>query len=500
MPSLKHPARIERLAVLPLFAKLDGRRALVAGGSEGAAWKAELMAAAGAHVLVLTGDDAGEISGDMLRLETRVAAGELLAGSVRLERRPWTEADFAGRGGEKPTLAVLETDSETEAASFAATARDAGVVVNCVDWPVYCDVQFGAIVNRSPVVVGIATDGATPILGQAIRRKIETLLPVNLTAWAGALAECHTRLLSLLPGKDERQRFFERITEQAMRGDALTPAEDTLDTLAADAKAEHTARTAGHVTLVGAGPGDADLLTIKAVRALQAADVILFDALISADVLELARREAKRMLVGKRANRDSCRQEDINALMLKLAQQGRRVVRLKSGDPMVFGRAGEEIEALQAAGLSYNVVPGVTTASAMAASLGLSLTHRGLARSVRFVTGHGSDGRLPEDLDWRGLADPGTTLIVYMGARTSALLTERLVAEGLPAETPAIAVTNVSRANQTRWIGTLADLPLGIRELDSDEPMAIGIGKAIGRASCGTVADDEPPMIDRLAV
>ena len=175
----------------------------------------------------------------------------------------------------------------------------------------------------------------------------------------------------------------------------------------------------GRVTLVGAGPGDADLLTLKAVRALQSADIILFDDLVSDGVLELARREAKRMMVGKRGSRDSCSQDDINALMLKLARQGKHVVRLKCGDPMIFGRAGEEIAMLTAARHNGNVVPGITAASAMAARLGLSLTHRDHAQSVRFVTGHARSGALPDNLDWSGLADAQTTLIFYMAGNTA---------------------------------------------------------------------------------
>ena len=203
---------------------------------------------------------------------------------------------------------------------------------------------------------------------------------------------------------------------------------------------------------------------------MQAADVILFDDLVSTDVLELARREAKRMAVGKRGKRDSCAQDDINALMLKLAQQGKRVVRLKSGDPMIFGRAGEEIAALEQAGIAVDVVPGVTSALAMAARLGVSLTHREHAQSVRFVTGHSRDGSLPQDLDWRGLADPRTTLVVYMGGRTAPSIVERLTAEGLCATTPAVAMSAISQAEERRWTGTLATLAEGVAELGYDAP------------------------------
>ncbi len=249
----------------------------------------------------------------------------------------------------------------------------------------------------------------------------------------------------------------------------------------------------GRVTLVGAGPGDAELLTLKAIRALQSADVILFDALVSGDVLDLARREAKRMLVGKRGHKPSCRQEDINALMLKLARQGKHVVRLKAGDPVIFGRAGEEIAELKAAGVPVSIVPGITSASAMAAALGISLTHRDFAHSVRFVTGHARDGALPKNLDWIGLADPLTTLVVYMGGRTGPELAHRIIGAGLAPSTPVAAVASVSRADESVWSGTLAGLASGAFSCSTDQPVLIGIGQAF--AACAASARHAAPDV-----
>ncbi|MBM7324874.1 uroporphyrinogen-III C-methyltransferase, partial [Agrobacterium sp. S2] len=237
------------------------------------------------------------------------------------------------------------------------------------------------------------------------------------------------------------------------------------------------------VTLVGAGPGDAELLTLKAVRALQAADVILFDDLVSAEVLELARREAKRMLVGKRGGRESCRQEDINDMMIRLAKAGKRVVRLKSGDPMIFGRAGEEIAALAAENIPVDVVPGITAASAMASRLGISLTHRDHAQSVRFITGHSRQGKLPENIDWTSLADPAVTTVFYMGGRTAAAIQSSLLAHGMDASTPVAVVVSVTRANEQRWCGPLTQLSAAIERLGVNEPVLIGIGDAFRAAS-----------------
>ena len=239
---------------------------------------------------------------------------------------------------------------------------------------------------------------------------------------------------------------------------------------------------AGRVTLVGAGPGDPELLTVKAIRALQSADIILFDSLVSEEILSFARSKAKRMLVGKRGHRPSCKQEDINALMLKLAEQGKHVVRLKCGDPVMFGRAGEEIEHLQAAGIPVTIVPGITSASAMASSLGASLTHRHQAHSVRFVTGHSREGELPQNLDWKGLADPETTLVIYMGGRTGPEFAKRLMDQGLPAETPCAIAISVSRADEDRRFGTLGELASGALDSLSDEPVLIGIGQVFKAA------------------
>ena len=386
--------RLGALAKLPVFFDLRGKRAIVAGGSAGAAWKAELLAAAGADVVVFAAAP-GE---DMRAIVARGAAD----GSLALHEHDWTADVFAGAA-----IAVGDFEDETEAEAFRDAAKAAGVPVNTIDKPETCDFQFGSIVNRSPVVIGISTDGAAPILGQAIRRRIEMLLPPVLAEWAGAARDIRVRVMERLRPGAQRRQFWEAFSERAFRN-VKAPDPSLLDAMIADSRAG-TACSNGRVTLVGAGPGDAELLTIRAVRALQGADVILFDDLVSDDILELARREAKRMMVGKRGRRESCAQEDINALMLTLARQGKHVVRLKAGDPMVFGRAGEEIAVLEAAGIPVKVVPGITSAQAMAASLNRSLTHRDHAQSLTLMTGHSRKGELPETVDWSRAAAPNAT-------------------------------------------------------------------------------------------
>lgn len=478
-PLRNEPARMEKLAKLPVFWGLEGKRVVLAGGSDGAAWKAELLLACGAEVHVYC--DQGDLS------ETFAA---LIAKSPALifHNQLWHPDIF-----ENAELALADCETHAEAEAFYAAARAAGVPVNVIDKPEFCQFQFGSIVNRSPVVVSISTDGAAPILAQAIRRRIETLLPLTLKDW-GALAQTIRERVNLrLAAGPARRSFWEKFVDRAFTERLNEGSEEQL-LEDIGAQAERAGSGHGLVTLVGAGPGDAELLTLKAVRALQAADVILFDDLVSSEVLELARREAKRMLVGKRGGRESCKQEDINDMMIRLAKAGKRVVRLKSGDPMIFGRAGEEIAVLEAENIPVEVVPGITAASAMAARLGVSLTHRDHAQSVRFVTGHSRQGKLPENIDWTSLSNPAVTTVFYMGGRTATDIQSSLLAHGMPASTPVVVMISVSRANEQRWCGSLAQLPAAVERLGVNEPVLIGIGDAFGAASSAFSAIDMPDM------
>jgi uroporphyrin-III C-methyltransferase / precorrin-2 dehydrogenase / sirohydrochlorin ferrochelatase len=378
-PSERAPARMAPLAVLPVFLDLRGARAVVAGGTDAAAWKAELLAAAGAEVHVYA--PAATLSeGYAQRLANDLPLGRLVHHDAG-----WDADAFAGAA-----VAVADAADEADAAAFADAARAAGVPCNLVDRPQFGRFQFGTIVNRSPVVVGISTSGTAPVLGQAIRRRIETLLPPALAAWAALAGRLRSAVTARLAPGPQRRGFWDAFAERAF-GPAPSTADERRLLRDADRIAAGGGGGEGHVTLVGAGPGDAELLTLKAVRALQAADVILFDDLVSDAVLDLARREAKRILVGKRGGRPSCRQGEIDEMMVTLARAGKRVVRLKSGDPTIFGRAGEEIARLEAEGIAVDMVPGVTAGIAMAA-LGSSLTHRDHVKSVRLVTGYSRKG------------------------------------------------------------------------------------------------------------
>jgi uroporphyrin-III C-methyltransferase / precorrin-2 dehydrogenase / sirohydrochlorin ferrochelatase len=469
----KAHARVGPLAVLPVFFKLEGRRVLVAGGGEAAAWKAQLVAATGADVLVVA-----DVPCDLL-LDIIAHAPD--HESYQLIRRSWTAEDF-----QSVEIAICEAKDDGEAAEFHRAGKASGVPVNVIDNPPFCDFRFGSIVNRSPAVVSVSTDGAAPVLGQAIRRRIETLLPQSLARWAGLAQTMRGEICERLKPGPERRLFWERFVDRAFSGDVPDAASSQI---LEDCNRIESGMHGGRVTLVGAGPGDAELLTLKAVRALQSADIILFDDLVSADVLELARREAKRMLVGKRGGRESCRQEDINDMMVKLANAGKHVVRLKGGDPMVFGRAGEEIARLEEENIPVSIVPGITSALAMASALGVSLTHRDHAQSVRFITGHSRKGVLPSDIDWPAVADARTTTIFYMGGRTAAEISERLIAEGLPGELPAVMMSGIARPDERRWVGKLSELPLGAADLGLDNPVLIGIGAVFASACVSAIEE-----------
>ena len=471
-PSEARPPRMETLARLPVFYALAGKRAIVVGGSAAAAWKAELLAAAGAAVDVYATDPDEEM--------IEIAAQP----SIAIHRRAITAGDFGGAA-----LAVGAFEDEIEAGAFAALARRAGVPVNVIDKPAFCDFSFGSIVNRSPLVIGISTDGAAPVFGQAIRAKLEALIPSGFARWADAARQWRPRVPALALSFRERRRFWERFTERAVAEPERAPAASDIDALMAETRGVVT--DAGSVVLVGAGPGDPELLTLRAVRALHSADVILIDDLVSPQVLDFARREARKMMVGKTGHGPACKQSEINALMIKLAKSGKRVVRLKGGDPMIFGRAGEEIAACRAANIPVEVVPGISAAQGAASRLLVSLTHRAQARRVQYVTGHDRDGKLPDDIDWQSIADPAATTIVYMPKKTLRTLCTRAVAHGLDPATPAVAVANATRPDETIVAATIADIADRVDASGLGGPVLVMIGRVLASVVSAQERGDE---------
>ncbi|HWN50606.1 MAG TPA: siroheme synthase CysG [Xanthobacteraceae bacterium] len=478
LPADLPPPRMDALARLPVFLALEGKRAVLAGGTAQAAWKAELLSAAGANVEVFTTASGDELVG---------LAANPPRGAVTIHRRDITADDFTGAA-----VAVGAFADDGNAEKFAATARARGVPVNVIDKPAFCDFAFGAIVNRSPLVIGISTDGAAPVFGMAVRAKIEAMIPRGFARWAEAARRWRGTLFAAGISNPGRVRFWQIFARHAAIHPDREPTQSDFDGFLAETMDKAASPDNGSVMLVGAGPGDPELLTLRAVRALQSADIILIDDLVAPEILDFARREAKKMLVGKTGHGPSCKQEEINALMVTLAKSGKRVVRLKGGDPMIFGRATEEIAACRAAGIPVEVVPGISAAQGAASRLGVSLTHREQARRVQYVTGHGSDGRLPADIDWTSIADPVATTIVYMPAKTLAAFAAAAIASGLDAATPAVAVINATRPDETVIRATIADLPQRLAATAVGGPVVVMIGRVFAGAAAADVAGAQP--------
>jgi uroporphyrin-III C-methyltransferase/precorrin-2 dehydrogenase/sirohydrochlorin ferrochelatase len=400
-------------------------------------------------------------------------------GEIIVYRRGWTAEDLPGAA-----VAIGAFEDDDAAKQFSDAARRAGIPVNVIDKPAFCDFAFGAIVNRSPLVIGISTDGAAPVFAQAIRAKLEALLPKGFANWAAAAGRWRAAVKTSGLSFSGRRKFWQLFTAHAVSNPEGEPNDDDFERFIAEVKGLGTAVENGSVTLVGAGPGDPELLTLRAVRALQSADVILFDDLVSREVLDFARREARKMLVGKTGFGPSCKQDDINSLMVSLAKQGKRVVRLKGGDPLIFGRAGEEITACKAVNITVEVVPGITAAQGAAARLGLPLTDRKHARRLQYVTGHGKNdaknGKLPDDLDWRSLADPATTTAIYMPTKTLAVLVAKAVAQGLDPQTPALAIARATRPDQVVVAAPIGELPERLAQAALPGPVLVMMGRIIG--------------------
>jgi uroporphyrin-III C-methyltransferase/precorrin-2 dehydrogenase/sirohydrochlorin ferrochelatase len=464
-PLETRPERMGALARLPVFLALDGKRCVLAGGSHAAAWKAELLSAAGARVEVFAEDASDEM---------RQVAADAPRGEIVIIERVWMPQDIRGAA-----VAIGAFEDEEGAAAFAMAARAAGVPVNVIDKPAFCDFSFGAIVNRSPLVIGISTDGAAPVFAQAIRAKLESFLPSGFAEWAAAAGRWRSKVKESGLSFVGRRKFWQVFTAHAVANPQSEPSDSDFARFVTEVKGLGVAVENGSVTLVGAGPGDPELLTLRAVRALQSADVILFDDLVSREVLDFARREAHKMLVGKTGFGPSCKQDDINALMVGLAKQGKRVVRLKGGDPFIFGRAAEEIDACKAANIAVDVVPGITAAQGAAARLGIPLTDRDNSRRLQYLTGHARSGKLPDDIDWHALADPATTTAVYMPVKTLDALVARAIAEGLDPATPSLAISRATRPDQQVVSAPIAELSAEIAAAELPGPMLVMLGRAM---------------------
>jgi uroporphyrin-III C-methyltransferase/precorrin-2 dehydrogenase/sirohydrochlorin ferrochelatase len=443
---------------LPLFHKLQDRLVLVVGGGEVALRKARLLADAGARLRVVAPE---------VRVELQQLAGD---GGFFL--RGYQTEDLQG-----VVLIIAATDDELLNAQISAQAQALGIPVNVVDAPKLCSVIFPAIVDRSPLIVAVTSGGDAPVLARLIRAKIETWIPATYGQLAGLAKRFRAQVKGLFPDVQQRRVFWEevfqgQIAESVFAG-KLQEGERLLE-----AKISGAAPQAlGEVYLVGAGPGDPDLLTFRALRLMQQADVVLYDRLVAPAIIELCRRDAERIYVGKQRAEHALPQEQINQRLVTLAKEGKRVLRLKGGDPFIFGRGGEEIEELAAHGIPFQVVPGITAASGCAAYAGIPLTHRDYAQSVRFVTGHLKDGSC--DLPWAELAAPHQTLVFYMGLVGLPLICQQLVANGRSADTPAALIQQGTTQNQRVFTGTLAGLPQLVADHQVHAPTLVIVGEVV---------------------
>jgi uroporphyrin-III C-methyltransferase/precorrin-2 dehydrogenase/sirohydrochlorin ferrochelatase len=446
----------------PVFFDLDGLRVLVVGGGEVALRKVALLERCGAVITVVAPRIHAELA-------LRGAAG-----AITLVEREFVPGDLDG------ARLVIVATSRRAVNRFIATLSEARAIpVNVVDDREASRFIVPAIVDRDPVLVAVSTGGTSPVLARRLRERLEASLPKRLGDLATWLRGLRKTTQDRLRDTDERRRFFETIVDGAagrrfLAGDPQGAGQIAQRLLAATAAAP---RAAGEVTLVGAGPGDPELLTLKGLRALQDADIILHDRLVSAAVLDLARRDAVKVCVGKAAGAAGTTQEEINALMIQHALQGRRVVRLKGGDPFIFGRGGEELAALAEARISFSVVPGVTAALGSAAYAGIPLTHRDYAHSVTFVTGHADkNGQEP---DWRALTSPGVTAVFYMGVARLSHIVEQLLAHGAGPARPAAIISHGTLPEQRVLAATLGTIETAARSAAPESPALLVVGEVV---------------------
>jgi uroporphyrin-III C-methyltransferase/precorrin-2 dehydrogenase/sirohydrochlorin ferrochelatase len=442
----------------PVFLRLRGRRVLVVGGGEVAARKLRLLAKTDAQLEVV----ARELNEELTQAQSD--------GVIR-----HVAAEFDAPQLDGCLLVIAATDDAALNREVAAAADARGIAVNVVDDPLPSSFVTPSIVDRHPLLIAIATGGQAPVLGRRLREKIETMLPAAYGRLAGFMGARRVRVQQALPQAD-RRGLWEDFLDSPGAEAVLSGAE-----AAADAELQHLLdgdAKRGEVYLVGAGPGDPDLLTFRALRLMQQCDVVLYDALLPQAILDLVRRDAERIYVGKRRARHTLAQDQINSELVRLAKEGKRVLRLKGGDPFVFGRGGEEIQELAAAGIPFQVVPGITAANGCAAYAGIPLTHRDHAQACVFVTGHQrADGTLA--LHWDALARPGQTVVIYMGLNTLPNLCEQLIAHGLPAAWPAAVVEQGTSPEQRVIVSTLRDLPAEVIAQKVAGPSLVIVGSVV---------------------
>jgi uroporphyrin-III C-methyltransferase/precorrin-2 dehydrogenase/sirohydrochlorin ferrochelatase len=447
---------------LPIFLKIEDRPCLVVGGGKVAARKISLLKRAGAFITAVS---------PVLCDELRVL---LEQGAIKHVARDFQDDDL-----DDCVLVIAATDDEVVNRGVSELANTRRIPVNVVDSPDLCSFIMPSIIDRSPVQIAVSTGGASPVLARLLRSRLESYIPAAYGRLAKLVDEYRQRVKQRFTTTDQRRYFWEsmlqgNVAELLFAGHdekaraALEEAIDNTDTHSDDT---------GEVYLVGAGPGDPDLVTFRALRLMQQADVVVYDRLVSEPILDLVRRDAEMIYAGKARDQHTLSQESINQLLVRLAKEGKRVLRLKGGDPFIFGRGGEEIETLAGEGIPFQVVPGITAASGCASYAGIPLTHRDYAQSCIFVTGHLKDGSI--DLDWESLAKPAQTIVFYMGLHSITVLSRELVAHGLPKTTPVALVQQGTTANQKVYIETLDSLQDLAEREQLKPPTIIIVGEVV---------------------
>jgi len=442
---------------LPVFHNVKGKLCLVVGGGEVGKRKAGVLLEAGARVRVVAPEMAPELAKQQ--------------GVESITER------FESMHLDGVTLVIAATNDRSVNKHVSQLAQARNIPVNVVDDPELCSFIMPAILDRSPLMVAFSSGGASPVLTRMMRGKLETIIPQNYSRLAAFAERLRENVKQRITNPEKRRIFWENVLEGVVAEKVLTGDEAGAEAVFQQILVSEDNVKHGEVYLVGAGPGDPDLLTFRALRLMQKADVVVYDNLVSKTIVDMTRRDAERIYVGKKRNDHTLQQEEINELLIRLAKEGKRVVRLKGGDPFIFGRGGEEIETLAAEGIPFQVVPGITAASGVASYAGIPLTHRDHAQSCVFVTGHLKDGTM--NLDWEQLARPKQTVVVYMGLHGLKILCSELIKHGMSETTPIALVQQGTTSNQSVFTGTLATLPDIIEHEKPQAPTLIIVGSVV---------------------
>ena len=447
---------------LPIFYQIRHRNCLVAGGGTVAARKVSLLRKAGATVVVVS----PRLCDELEQLKS--------AGKIQHREREYTSSDL-----DECALVIAATDQRDVNEQISAEAKSRNLPVNVVDNPPLCSFITPSIVDRSPVQIAISTGGASPVLARLIRTRLEGLIPAAYGKLGALVDSFRDKVKAAFPNVEQRRHFWESILEGTVAELVFSGHDADAREMLQSAIDERSAspQLVGEVFLVGAGPGGPDLLTFRALRLMQKADVVVYDRLVSPAIMDLVRRDAEIVYVGKERDRHTMKQENINQLLVRLAKEGRRVLRLKGGDPFIFGRGGEEIETLAQEKVPFQIVPGITAASGCSSYAGIPLTHRDYAQSCVFVTGHLKDGSV--DLNWKALGQPNQTVVFYMGLHGAPTLCKELVAHGLPATTPVALVEQGTTPQQRVITATLDTLLDVIADEDIKPPTLIIVGEVV---------------------